>query len=233
MSSITVSLTGTTSELTANFFPEIVLDEKYEYSCGLLDFTTYQSTPNISKSNNTFHFDGGVIEIPIGSYEVVEVLDYIKMKLQDFGISFDYKVNKNTFKTTVKCSAKILLGLPNSIHTVLGFRGGVGEEIPANFEHESEEAIRISKLNVIRIECNIISGAYVNGKLCHAIYEFASNKVDIGYKIIEQPQNIIYLPVIPRRISSIQISVVDQNGDLIDFRGEDITCRIHIKRNDK
>lgn len=93
--------------------------------------------------------------------------------------------------------------------------------------------IKISKLNVIRVECNIVSGAYVNGRQCHSIYEFASNKVDAGYKIVEQPVNVIYMPVVPRRINCIQISVVDQNGELVDFRGEEITCRIHIKRDGK
>lgn len=239
MSSFTISLTGTTSELSASFFPEIILDERFEYSCGLLDFTTYQSIPNITYSNNKFYIgrseEEGVdfIEVPIGCYEVDDVLAYIKSKLSEIRVSFDYKVNKNTLKTTVKCSACILFGFKESILEVFGFKGKFGESIPPNREYESQDVIKISRLNVIRIECNIVSGAYVNGKLGHSIYEFASNKVDIGYKIVEQPQNIIYLPVIPKRINFIQISVVDQDGKLVDFRGEDITCRIHIKRNEK
>lgn len=234
MSSFTISLTGNSSELSASFFPEIVLDERYEYSCALLDFTTYQSIPNITQSNNKLYFEHNqvvsLINIPVGSYEVVDLLNYIKNEFEQMAITFEYEVNKNTLRSSLKCSVDLLFDYKDSIHQVLGF---TCKGIPAKRFLVSEQVIRISKLNVIRIECNIVSGAYINGKLCHSIYEFPSNKVDVGYKIIEQPRQLIYLPVIPRRIGFIQISIVDQDGNLVDFRGEDITCRIHIKRNDK
>lgn len=240
MSSFTVSLTGNSSELAATFFPELVLDDKYEYSCGLLDFTTYHSIPNITHKNNKFYYDNGnaekmdfgIIELPIGCYEAEDALNYIKSALKEKLISFEYKINKNTLKTTINCSAKIVFGFMESILEVFGFKGEYGKQIQANVEAESDDVIKISKLSVIRVECNIVTGAYVNGRLCHSIYEFPSNKVDVGYKIIEQPRNIIYLPIVMKRISFIQISIVDQDGNPIDFRGEDITCRIHIKRNE-
>lgn len=36
-SSLTITFSGTSSVLQADFLPEIMLDEKYEYSCALLD----------------------------------------------------------------------------------------------------------------------------------------------------------------------------------------------------
>lgn len=234
MSSFTVTLTGNTSELSASFFPEIVLDDRYDYSCGLLDFTTYQSIPNITESNNKLYFEHNKsiahVYIPVGCYEIHELLKYIKQEFDGMNISFNFEVNKNTLKATLKCSVVLLFDYPDSVHEVLGF---TCKKIEPNRLREAEQVIRISKLNVIRVECNIVSGAYINGRLCHSIYEFAGNKVDVGYKITEQPSHVIYLPVIPRRIDHIQISVVDQNGEPVDFRGEDITCRIHIKRNER
>lgn len=239
MSSFTVTLSGNSSELSNTFFPEIVLDERAEYSCGLLDLTTYHSIPNISSNNNTFHYTvhdanepdvaikNNSIKIPTGSYEADEILEYIKNSLKDENITFTYKINKNTLKTTIKCSADIDFRNPNSIRKVFGFPA---ELIKSEVETESSDIVKISTQDIIRVECDIISGSFINGKRSHSIYEFACNKVGVGYKIIEQPKNIIYLPVVPRRIKSIAISFVDQNGELIDFRGENITCRIHIKK---
>lgn len=244
MSSFTVTLTGHSSELSSSFFPEIVLDEDSEYSCGLLDLTTYHSMPNITWKNDALAFianaegfestpdyqpglDYSMITVPTGSYEAVEILEYLKKKLDERKFTFDYKINKNTLKTMIKCSADLLFGFTNSIHEVFGFKCS---GIKRGTWTESEDIIRISNQDIIRVECNIVSGSFINGKRCHSIYEFASNKVNVGYKIIEQPKNIIYLPVVPRRINYIQISFVDQDGELIDFRGENITCRIHIKK---
>lgn len=255
MSSITISFTGNTSELTSTFFPEIVLDEGYNYSCGLLDFTTYHSVPNITTKNNIVHYSRddnkrAFFRIPIGCYEAEEILIYIQVKFTEIGVIFEYTLNKNTLKTTIKCNTPLHIE-SKSVFEVLGFvnknvtldlvteSGNLlkfpknGRTISADVQTESDDVVKISKLNVIRIECNIVTGAYVNGRLCHSLYEFASNKVDLGYKIVEQPNNIIYMPVVPRRINCIQISVVDQDGEKVDFRGEDITCRIHIKRDEK
>ena len=54
--------------------------------------------------------------------------------------------------------------------------------------------------------------------------------VSPGEKIIESPRNLIYLPITSSgSIPRIEISVLDQNGDPIDFRGETITIRLHIR----
>lgn len=254
MPSFTISLSGNSSELWSPIYPEILLDDQQSYSCGLLDFTTYQSIPNVTAKNNEISTyrdtDGDVskaeanqiailpdgtkkkrintIQIPEGTYEAVDLLKTIKSMLEKKNTKFEYEINKNTLKATIKCSDHIVCppGATSPLE-LLGFKNGF--YIPKNTITESAGVIKISNVNVIRIESNITSGAYVNGKLCHSIYEFSSQKVDTGYKIIEQPRNIIYLPVVPRRINFIQLSIVDQNGDLVDFRGETVTCRIHIK----
>lgn len=89
--------------------------------------------------------------------------------------------------------------------------------------------MNIQSVGNIRIDCDLITGSFHNGKSTHTIHEFAPT-VEAGCKISEQPSSLIYLPVIKRRINEVNITVVDQMGNLIDFRGEEITCRIHIKR---
>lgn len=192
MSSFTVTLSGTTSELSNTFFPEISLSDDDEYSCALLDLTTYHSIPNISTINNTLKYSiyhliedkvtsSDLIQIPVGSYEAHEILDYIKEVFEKKNISFVYKINKNTLKTTIQCSAEIDFTCLYSIHKVLGFDR---TKIPRNTETESPNIIKISSQDVIRVKCNIVCGSYINGYPSHTLYEFATNKVDVGYKML-------------------------------------------------
>lgn len=233
MSSITITLTGNSSSLSANFYPEIVLDERFDYSCSLLDFHTYNSIPNVHECNNKFVYSYNniltEIEIPIGSYEVEDLIKYINHYFKLEGIEFELRSNKNTFKCHIKCveGMTILFSRPNSIGSLLGFE--VFDLTGSRFYY-AKKPVNIQNLNTVRIDCDLTTGSFLNGDSTHTIYEF-SPSVSPGYKINEQPSNLIYLPVVRRRINTVNVRIVDQNGKLVDFRGENITCRIHIKKD--
>lgn len=254
MSSNTFTLTGNSSKLRCSIFPEVILNETSDYSCALLELTTYHSIPNINQSNCSFLFyavpdknehdkfhpsDGAnpdfmqEFKIPTGSYEAHEILDYIKRFIARYNFSFEYTIDKNTFKTKIKCSTAIYVGdlyPENVLRKIFGFQKSDKSILSKDIECVSDSIIKIASQDVVRVECNIVSGSYVNGKSSHTIHEFATNKVDVGYKIIERPKNLIYLPIVSKRLNYIEISLVDQNGEPIDFRGETVTCRIHIKK---
>lgn len=251
MTSITVAFTGVASVLEADFFPEIVLNPNASYCCALLDFTSYNSIPNIiSGKNNEFTFKYTVRErkrdangketknvanvtrqktilLPTGAYEVEDILKYLKSELGDVRIILTYTINAASSTVQIEFDC-IVDWIGGTLLNLIGF------ENTRNFEHKkkysSDVIVKITNIDVIRIECDIITGSYMNGGICHTIHQFSHCKVRPGYKFIEVPQHLIYFPIKVNELRTIQLRIVDQNGDLIDFRGEQISCRIHIKQ---
>lgn len=146
--------------------------------------------------------------------------------LQECSVGFELKVNNKTLKCELFCSQAIDFSEPNSIGSLLGFSNRV---LVSNILHESDIPVNIFRVNALRVECSITTGAYMNDQPTHTIHEFCPT-VPPGYKIIEVPNNVIYLPVVVRTIRSLTIRIVDQNNQLVNLNGETITIRIHIKK---
>lgn len=296
MTSLTLTLSGKSSQLQANYFPAIDLSDG-DYVCGLIDFQTFNSIPNIDESNNLFYYghenlssneiahessssseiiknnDGIVgvssisndnddssiidaividqkpeensvkivrpprkknaklplacIKIPTGSYEVDDLGKYLSKTLSDKGVLIGLRTNNNTLKSELWCSQPVDFTKPNSVGAVLGFKNK--KPLRANKAHISQLPADIMKINVIRVDCNIISGSYLNNRASHTIHQF-SPTVPPGYKIVEVPQNVIYFPVTVQNIDTLNLSIIDQDDRIVDFRGETITIRLHIKK---
>lgn len=166
-----------------------------------------------------------VIEIPVGSYEMDDIINILSDKLDVVYISYD----KNTARTTIKIeddNVTVDFTQPESIRNVLGYGSRVLE---GKMQHVGEYPINISTINAVRVECILVTDSFINGRNSHTIHEFYPS-VAPGYKIVEVPKNLIYLPIVDRTIHALHIDIVDQNGNLIDFRGETITCRIYIRK---
>lgn len=170
------------------------------------------------------------IEIPIGSYELESLGKKINYMMENTLDRFKFNVypNSATLKCEIECSHTLLCtDASNVLAKIFGFANY--RIIPPNAKVESDWTVKISQVNVIKVECNIIGGSYSNGKPGHTLHEFYPS-VGSGYKIVEVPKNVIYLPLTTRSIRNINVRIVDQDNNLVDFRGENITLRIHIKK---
>lgn len=223
--SFTLSLTGKSSVLEAQYFPSIELPKHKNFVLGLVELLSFNSIPNVDFSNNKLHINEDIISIPTGSYEIDAINQFLQETLKAKGIEFSLKANNNTLRSEINCSHPLNLIPHDSIGRLLGFTPRILKE---NTQHSSDLPVKILKINALRVECNITAGAYINNKKVHTIHEFFP-RVPPGYKIVEVPSHVIYLPVSVKCIDHLQIRIVDQDGHLVNFRGEEITIRLHIK----
>lgn len=73
------------------------------------------------------------------------------------------------------------------------------------------------------------ASSYRNGFKSHTIFSFPID-VGVGYRLSIRPQNLIFLPVRVKHIDNITVRLVDQWGHLVNFRGEEISIQLHLKR---
>lgn len=230
--STTITLTGNTSVLSANFNPPIYLDDHKQYYLGLADFESFMSIPNVEDGENKLYIDNKILTIPEGTYDLTDIEKYVKNELKNTfkgeSVLFFLKPNTNTLKCHLYCSKQIDFTKTDSIGKLLGFNQRI---IKPNICESSDRIVDINKVNAICIDCNICIGSFSNGKPVHIIHQFFPT-VAPGYKIVESPIPILYFPVSVKTINSITVKVVDQDGSLINFRNETITIRLHLRTSD-
>ena len=78
------------------------------------------------------------------------------------------------------------------------------------------------------VNVDIIGGSYVNGKTQNTVYSFFPN-MSPSYKIVENPRNLVYLPVILDKIHKLQTVVTDQTGKQLNLRRENLTVRYDLR----
>ena len=100
--------------------------------------------------------------------------------------------------------------------------------ISTHQDYESENMVDILTINSMLVNIYIISGSYIHGSTQPGIYSFFPD-VSLGYKIIENPHNPLYLPITSDTIHSITIWLTDQNGNELNLRGENVSMRFHLR----
>ena len=240
MRSITLTLSGNTTDFTTSFQPPLKLDPKKEYEAAFLSLETYNFIPNVTEKNNTFKYstDNGnrwkVIKLPTDAYEYLQIADEIQRQMIE---NNDYDEAKNAFYINFSICRlsslieiknpvyKIDFGVENSIGSTLGF----SNQVLSQGIHKSPKIVDITNINSILINVDFIEDGYVNKTYSQAIHNF-SPKVGPGYKIFEQPSpELIFYRVSKDFIPDVRVWLTDQNQNVINLQGEQITVRILIK----
>lgn len=241
------------------------LDPRRNWEAALLDFTTFNSIPNISENeNNKFHYykqnpiekkastvvtktevkkdsTSDVTEIepnkesvpPVletvvlqtGSYEIEHINKELQKSLGKENISL--RANNSLLKCELKSKYYVDFSKEHSIGPLLGFPSE-SPILKPNETHTSTNPVDIIKVNSLNITCNLIEGSYIDGIDRHILHTFYPT-VPPGFKIVEKPHNLVYLPLNTSYISDIVLNVLDQDGNFVDFRGELITLRLHVR----
>lgn len=232
--SFQVVVSDNKTKFTTLFNPHIQLKKNKRYEMALVNLETYYSFPNITIKNCRFTYspDTGstwyYILIPEESYDIEDINDFVQQRMAQNGHAKNITIsaNTNTLKAVVilENNYQIDFRPTDSISAVLGFNN----QLYTSDYQESENPVNILSLNSILVNIDIISGSYVNGRRNPTIYSFFP-AVSPGYKIIETPANLVYLPITLDAIYSMQVSLTDQNGNLLNLRGENVSIRFHVR----
>ena len=231
---------GNESSFNTILNPTLELDRDKEYEIALVNLETYYSFPNIDETNNVFVYSPDnsnswvKIKIPVGSYEMEDINNTIQHEIKKKGhhdpINEDYYINISANSNTLKSVLILENGYQvdfnhrDSLVKVLGFTDA---KYMGGF-HESENVVNILSINSILVNIDITSGSYVYGMTKNTIYSFFP-KDSPGYKIIETPINLVYLPITLDTIDRLRVSIMDQDNHLLNLRNEKLTIRFHIR----
>jgi hypothetical protein len=235
-----VSYNTSPEMFTTRFSTPIDLAD-YDFEIALINLETWYSFANVTKSNNllTYSSDGGetwkLVRIEIGAYELEAINDEIQLQMKHFGdwdaVNNAYYISISANNTTLKSIIDVTnpnyvidFTIKDSVRHILGFDSIL---LPKG-RHISTHVVNISDISSIFVNCDCINESYVNGVSSPVIYSFGI-KVSPGYRIVESPVNLVYLPINRKTLSEFNIWITDQSGKSIDFRGEHITCRFHIR----
>ena len=112
------------------------------------------------------------------------------------GIGIHIVPNNNNLCSAIFCNREINFEKADSIGHLLGLKP---QTLKPNKVYQSDSPVSIIRVNSLRIKCNVTTDAYINDRKVHTIREFFPF-VPPGYKIVEVPSHVIYLPVAVKAI---------------------------------
>ncbi len=227
-------ITNNGSSVKVSFGPPIQLDSKKKYQLRLLSSNITNCNPNITSANNKFSYKyNGLIydkEIPIGLWSLDEINYIIGMyTTAQNGLQL-FAFTGNNFNSTINVTfltANTFIYLTqNSIMSILGFSttstSGYSDYI-GGFMNGGRTAVctgdqpaRLDKTSLILVKCNITNGSYLNSQANNIIASIPINAA-ASSQIQTNPVHPCRNNIILDRIDNLQIDLLDQDGNSLDF----------------
>ena len=229
-SNLNIVVSGRENPIVTTYKTPILLNKTSRYEIALTNLDTYYSFPNIDETNNQFKYRNTkgqwkMIRLETRSYEITGIQKEIRKQI-DGKEDIILKANRATLKCglSIRKGCMVNFKVENSISSVLGFdKNEYGDD-----EYYGEHIVNIMQVNTIMVNLDIITDSYVNGTIAPVIYNFFP-KLSPGVKIVQSPINLIYLPIIVDTINQIKVLLTDQNHKPLDFRGEKLNIRFHLR----
>lgn len=225
-----ISLNGTYSEFNLEYYDGIILKGPYEVC--LKSFVTYNNIPNINEDCNLFMLTDDTnqkryeIKIATGTYELNELINLIKQDSIIKESKTEIKLNRNTFQVEITSNLHVDFYSEGNMGRIFGFSKNV---FKPGKTHYSDLPVQLFTTNTIKIKCNLIKCNIANLKQNdNTLHEFPL-KGEPGEKIVERPATLCYYPITTDNIYQLHLKVVDQDDNLIDFRGEKISILLGFR----
>lgn len=228
-----------TSSLSMDLNPVELDYEKFDYSMCLLSFNIIFPTSkfiDMTEHHDSFayiHNDKKhSFKLSFGRHEIKSIARQIENAMHSTGLEVKLVLDSHTMKYNIKSHASVHIDFmqPQTVARVFGFEPQLLE---GGILHVANHCIHSVKTETVRINCDLVSGSFHDGVPTHTLHEFHPTAVS-EYKMIERTHEFIYLPIVKRRISSINITVINREGIPINLEpGARIHCRVRIKKEEK
>ena len=163
------------------------------------------------------------IELPPGVYELVDINKIMKQKLSDSDFEFEFNFEADTISMKSFLTTSNPIYFNSKLNELLGFTD-------TNYiegTHISEKPVMITTTDKVHLKCDCVDGSIVNGIREQFLFSFNLSSPP-GYKIIKEPNVILYKKINKTRLDSIQFFLEDSNHNPVDFNGETLTFTIQI-----
>ena len=94
--------------------------------------------------------------------------------------------------------------------------------------HEGINLANVNPVNSILVNCSAVQGSYLNVTEKPILYSFTPN-VPPGYQIVENIFSLVFLPISDKNLEYIKIWLTDQNMNMLNVRGEEVTLRLELR----
>ena len=213
-----------------------------QFNIAVTFLSAYNGNFNITTRNNKFYFKKNLIDedfvqvrIPEGAYEKESLNDEIKRIIIDkehyteANYPFTIKSNFSTLGSIIETRPQgAIFGFVfnDFIGTLLGFN----ETILWEEYSLSPNPVDILSFDNIFIETDLAQGMIFKGKRTGTIHNFTMD-VDPGYKYDEKFRGGVSWYMLESKdfISSVNLKLKNQNGQLVSFNGQSVTFRLSIK----
>ena len=170
------------------------------------------------------------IKLQPGIYELSDLNTTIQQKLQYYQDHREYKINGvniNIEADTISMKSVLTTSNPIYFNSKLNELLGFTDTNYIEGTHISEKPVMITTTDKVHLKCDCVDGSIVNGIREQILFSF-NLSAPPGYKIIKEPNIILYKKMNKTRLDSIQFFLEDNNHNPVDFNGETLTFTIQI-----